>query len=174
MVTGAVFALLLSFASYVAASCFILRRHEKELEKQRKEMIGLYVQRANLAPALFAAARRHSPIPMDIYNSFIQARDRFAGAGDEPGMRIANEELDVVFADFFAYYVNCREPLYIKAHEDYTKIMEKIHFTGNFYENAFHKYKAVNGGPLRYGALIAKGFRHMVIKITMVWRKGIE
>jgi hypothetical protein len=126
-------------------------------------MLDLYIRRANLMPVFFTAARKLFPIPPDIYTRFIKARDRFAEAGRikdislaNEGIRSANAVLDVVFADFFAAYQNCREPLYIMTHEDYTKIMEKIHFNGKFYEDAWIAWKRVSGGPLRFGVIFVK------------------
>jgi hypothetical protein len=178
MVVNTFFYLFFLLAAYAAASHVIISSRAKKLDKRRKELVDLYVRRANLAPVFFTAARKSQPIPGDLYNRFINARDRFAQADRERDIRDVNRELDEVFSDFFVRYESCREPLYIKTREDYDKLMEKIHFISRFYEHAWNEWKRAAESPLRYGVKITRRFVNvmngLISKLKTTWGKGIE
>jgi len=150
----------MSCACYLALCGYIAALYSKKLAARRLEVVNLYIRRANLMPVFFAAARKFSPIPMDIHNRFVSARDRLAASADTAGNKI----MDAVFEDFFKIYKNCREPLYIKTYEDYTKIMEKIHFVGKFYEDERVGWERVQRGPLRFGLAIVKDWGKNVVQ----------
>lgn len=151
-----IFGIFLAIVCYITASGYIMRARESEFNMRRRELLDLYVKRANLMPIFLAAARHMSPIPGDLYNRFLNAREVFAKATPRTNLNDANAELNAVFDKFFAHYAACREPLYIKTREDYDALQEKINFTSSFYQLALTRYHQAQSSPLRHGARLVR------------------